>query len=287
MLSLALRMAILLAVTLAYALLDVFNHRNVPDIFAYALLALAFIVTLTYGARVIAISLALAAVIGALGYLLYRRGIMGAGDFLEFATISMLIPIQPAAILSSLPQFNFPFIFSVFIATGYTAVVGMLFYYLLRAYVKGSLRNIKIEKKRLYNGLLIFAAYLVMLAAVSYIAGPKPVPAAMIIAIGAASALTIVFEKQVSVQMISYVYPRALTTEDMIATNFMSKEDLTFFSRKSKHFGRLVTRKSLSEIKGIRRKVPLYTSGVPLALFAFFAVVISLLFGNILLYIIL
>ncbi len=284
MLSLMLRIAILLVVTFAYAILDVFNHRNVPDIFAYALLALAFIVTLTYGTRVMLISLALAAVIGAIGYLLYRKGVMGAGDFLEFATISMLIPIQPSAFLSSMPQFNFPFIFSVFIATGYTAVVGMLFYYLLRAYLKGSLKSVEIEKKRLYNGILIFAAYLVMLAAVSYIAGPKPIPAVMVITIGAASALTIIFEKQVSVQMISYVYPAALTTEDMIATNFMSKEDLAFFSRRSKHFGRLVTKKSLEEIKGIRKKVPLYTSGVPLALFAFFAVVISLLFGNILLY---
>lgn len=287
MLPFLLRIALLLAIAIAYAAFDVFNKRNVPDIFVYAALMVGILVTFTYSIPTIEISLVTAAVIGAGGYALYRKGLMGAGDFLEFATISLLLPIQPVPLLSKLPQFGFPFIFSVFIATGYTAVIGMLIYYLGRAYMKGKIRFSEVSRGKLYKGLGIFVAYLLMLAFISYLAGIKIVAVFLVLVIGAASSLTIIFERQVNSQMITYVYPSRLTGEDMIATNFMSESEIKYFSGKSKHFGRLVTRSLLKDIRGVRRKVPLYTHGVPLALFAFLAIVLSLLFGNILLYIIL
>lgn len=285
MISFLLRIAILLVVALVYAILDVFNKRNVPDIFVYACLILAVVVTLTYNASTIAMSLLIAVIIGAIGYILYRKGVMGAGDFFEFATISLLIPIQPPALLSSLPQFGFPFIFSVFIGTGYAAVVGMTGYYLLRAYRHGALKSSEVERGKLYQGLVIFVAYMLLLAFISYLTGIRLIAIALVLIIGVASSLTIIFERSINKQMVSYVYPSKLTQEDMIATNFMSKDEIAFFSKKSKHFGRLVTRNLIRDIKGVRKKVPLYTSGVPLALFAFIGIALSLLFGNIILYI--
>ncbi len=280
------RIAILLLVTLAYAVFDVFNRRNVPDVFVYAILVIALLVTFTYSVRTMEISLAVAAIIMAAGYVLYRKGIMGAGDFLEFATISLLLPIQPSPILSGLPQFNFPFIFSVFIATGYAAVIGMVSYYLFRACRMGYVRGSKIERRKLYEGIGIFVAYLLLLAFLTYLTGVRIVTIALVLIIGVASALTIMFDKPINRQMVSYIYPSKLTPEDMLATNFMSKSDMGFFEKKSKHFGRLVTKELIRDVKDVKRKIPVYTSGVPLALFAFIAVVVSLLFGNLLLYVI-
>lgn len=280
------RIAILLVVAVAYAVFDVFNKRNVPDIFVYACLAVALLVTFTYDLTTIEISLLTALIIGAGGYAVYRKGLMGAGDFLEFVTISLLLPIQPAPLLSSINQFGFPFIFSVFIATGYTAVICMLAYYLIKASMNGSLKSSKIERAKLYQGLGIFVAYMVLLLVLSYLTGVKYSAVLLVFVIAIASAFTIVFDRVINRQMVTYVYPSKLAPEDMIATNFMSREDLEYFSSKSRHFGRLATRKLISDIRHVKRKIPLYTSGVPLALFALIAVVTSLLFGNLLLYVI-
>jgi len=281
------RIALLLGIASCYAVFDVFNKRNVPDVFVYACLVAALAVTLTYTVAVIEISLLIALAIGSLGYLLYRAGVMGAGDFIEFATISLLLPIQPSPILSGLNQFGFPFIFSVFIATGYAAMIGMVGYYLLRAWRRGDMRHAGIERGKLYQGLGIFVAYLVLLAFLSYVTGLRYAAVLLVLVIAVSSSLTIVFDKVINKQMISYVYPGALRPDDMIATNFMSRSDLEYFAGKSKRFGRLVTKGLIRDIGKVRRKIPLYTSGVPLALFALIAIVVSLLFGNLLLYVIL
>ncbi len=287
MLPFSLRIAVLLIIALAYALLDVFNKRNVPDAFAYAALAVGVVVTLTYPVSVIYLSVLVAAAIGLFGYIVYRAGLMGAGDFFEFVTISLLLPVQPAAILSGIPQLNFPFIFSVLIAAGYTAVIGMVVYYLVKAAKSGALERYRVERRKLYSGLAIAVAYLVLLFLLSWITGFRPAAAFVILLIAAASALTIFFEKAINKEMVSYVYPNRLSEGDMIATNLMKDDELAFFKKRSKGFSRLATKKLIGEIKGVKRKMPVYTEGVPLALFALIGIVISLLFGNLLLYLIL
>jgi hypothetical protein len=286
LISLAIRIAILLVVSFAYAVFDTFNKRNVPDVFVYACLVVGLLVTFTYSQAIIEESLLIALIIGLVGYALYRKGVMGAGDYFEFATISLLLPIQPTPFLSGPGQFGFPFIFSVLITTGYAAVVCMVCYYLLKAGMSGRINLAKIERKKFYQGFGIFIAYLVLLALVSYMLGIRYVAVFLMLGIAVASALTIIFDRIINSQMVSYVYPSRLTPEDMIATNFMSRQEMEYFSKKSRHFGRLVTKKLINDIKHVKRKIPLYTSGVPLGLFALIAVVVSLLFGNILLYVI-
>lgn len=281
------RLTALMVIAIAYAAFDVFNKRNVPDIFAYAALAVAFLLTLTYGTKTIEISLLITAIIIALGYIVYKKGVMGAGDFLEFATISLILPIQPAALLSAVPQLGFPFIFSVLISTGYTAVISMMLYYLAKAAIHGKIHTSRLRPGSLRAGALLLLAYLAMLAVISYFTGFRLIPSLLILSIGVASSITVVFDKELNAQMVSYAYPRELHPEDMIATNLMSPEDKSYFMKKSKHFGRLVTKALIRDIRDTKRKVPLYTSGVPLALFALLGIIISLAFGNILLYILL
>lgn len=286
-LPLPLRIAILLIIALAYALFDVLNKRNVPNAFAYAALAVGAVVTLTYPLAVIYISVIVAAAVAVLGYAVYRAGLMGAGDFFEFVTISLILPIQPAAVLSGIPQLNFPFVFSVLIASGYAAVIGMVVYYLASAARSGGLGKYKADKKRAYAGLAIIVAYLALLLVLGWLTGFRIAAAFVIILIAAASALTIFFEGVINKEMVSYIYPNELSEGDMIATNLMKKGELAFFKKRAGGFGRLATKKLIGEIKGVKKRMPVYTQGVPLALFVLIGVVASLLFGNLLLYLIL
>ena len=75
------RIIVLLAIATLYAIFDVFNKREVPNAFVYACLAVGILVTFTYGLTLAEMSLLLALAIGAGGYLVYRAGYWGAGDF--------------------------------------------------------------------------------------------------------------------------------------------------------------------------------------------------------------
>lgn len=278
------RIVILVAVALSYAAYDLFNKRNVPDIFVYAVFILALAITFTYGIKIIETSLAISGLIIAFGFLLYKKGVMGAGDFMEFATISMLIPIQPVPLLSQIPQFGLPFILSVLISTGYSAVILTTIYYLGKAFSRGNLKISNTSKAKLRQGAFLFLAYLVLLLFLSYITKIRIATVFIILTMGAASALAVAFEREINLQMVSYVYPSSLSKEDMIATNLMQKSELEYFTSESKHFGRLVTGNMLKETKHIKKKLPVYTSGIPLAFFALIGIAVSILFGNLLIY---
>ncbi len=83
----------LAAVTIIYAAFDVFNDRNVPDAFAYASVVFGLAVTVLFNSGILAFSLALALLVGALGYLVYKTGFWGAGDIFELVAVSLLLPI--------------------------------------------------------------------------------------------------------------------------------------------------------------------------------------------------
>jgi Flp pilus assembly protein protease CpaA len=126
--------ASLVAITLVYAIFDIFNKRNVPTVFAYATLVVGVIFTLsTLNIMVIAESSVIAAVIFGLGYMLFKAGQLGAADVVELAAISMMLPIMQTPLLANTYQYGIPFIVSVFIATGIAALVMIPLYYIPRA----------------------------------------------------------------------------------------------------------------------------------------------------------
>ncbi|MEM3638829.1 MAG: hypothetical protein QXW90_02365, partial [Candidatus Micrarchaeaceae archaeon] len=61
------RIAILIVITLIYALFDVYNKRNVPDAFVYSGLAIGVVATLTYGLSIAFTSILIALGIGGIG----------------------------------------------------------------------------------------------------------------------------------------------------------------------------------------------------------------------------
>lgn len=286
MISFLIRIAILLVIAIAYAGFDLFNKRNVPDLFVYACLVVGIIITLTYPLSTIILSLSIAAVMVVLGYIIYRKGVIGAGDFFELVTVSLILPIQPAVTLLGNFQLQFPFIFSVLIAAGYSAIICIAGYHLLVAAKNKRINKREIQRNQVYRGVILFAAYMILLVFVKYAVNISNGAVVLIFVVAVASLLLIIFEKAINKGMVSYMYPALLVEGDMIAVNLMSKKDLDYFKSKTKDFGRLATAKMIKKIKGVKRKMPVYTSGIPFAFYILIGVVISLLVGNLLLYVI-
>ena len=270
--------AVLIAITAIYALFDVFNKRNIPNTFVYLTVAVAFAITLTYGYSTIMYSIVIAVIVAIPCYLLYKKGFLGGGDFLEFVAISLILPLQPNPLLYSEVQLPIPFIISVLLAAGYTVSIYIPIYYLSR-----SAKKPKIDRKRIFSGIILLLSYTVLIAimyAISYIGLTGIIVLGII---GIASFFMIIYESSIYSGMVEMVSPALLEQGDMIAINLMDKKDIEYFTKISKRFDRLVTRKMLSDIKDDRKKLPVYRNSVPFALFIFFGVVISLLFGNLML----
>lgn len=279
------RLVLLLAIALAYAIFDTFNKRNVPNAFVYGALAVGFASTLFYPMHVIIVSVLIALVLGAVGYFIYRLGFMGAGDFFEFMTISLILPLQPLPVVlgSAMSGLSLPFMFSVFIATAYVMLVSIIVYYLFLAKKSQLEKGYKISTHQIFSALVLFLAYMLLLAIVWILEGIGLISAVLVLLIAIPSCVIVAFDRLINLRMISMLGPDELEEGDMIAVNLMNKDDIEYFKRHSRSFGRLVTKKLKQDIMNSEKKLPVYRNAVPLALFTFFGIIISLVFGNIVL----
>ncbi len=272
--------AVLIVVGLAYALFDVLNKRNVPNWFAYMTLVVGIVGAFAFNYSQISLDIALAAAVGLISYAFYRAGLLGGGDAIEFVFISLLLPVQNVSLYFSAYQFPVPFIISVLIAAVFAALIYMPVYYLG---IKGMGRKWPVPSTRNRRAAALMLLSYVLFLAILEIAFGLGIAGIIFIAIlASASSLILLFEQQVYKGMVTLVYPKELEDGDMIAINLMDKKDVAYFGRRVK-FGRLATSKLISQIKGIRRKVPVYRDSVPFALFVSIGIVVSLAFGNILL----
>ncbi len=280
------RLITLLLITLVYAIYDVFNKRNVPNWFAYIALVIGVVVLIvTNNARDIVYGGLIALLIGSLSYLLYRSGFLGGGDFFEFVTIALILPVQATPLLGGIMQFNLPFILSVFIATGYVTVWAIPLYYLVFA-KKTEPKKVGVDRGSLAAGLALLIAYVVLYLIIDYYLGFNATGFFLMLIIAVPSALILAYERLINFRMVSYIYPKDLEEGDIIAINLMTKRETQVFSKRAKHFERLATEIVMKEMSHIKRKLPVYRNSAPLAAFTFVGVVISLLVGNLLLYIV-
>lgn len=130
-----LRIVSVVAIALVYMLFDVLNKRNVPSLFAYATLAYGILLTILYlDATTILVSTGIALVVLGVGYLIYRIGQLGAADVIEFAALSLIMPIQLTPLIASgVNQFQLPFMLSLLLNTGIVALILVPIYYLPKA----------------------------------------------------------------------------------------------------------------------------------------------------------
>ena len=276
---------VLLIVTAIYALLDVFNRRNVPNYVAYITLLIGVAMALLSGTNYI-LNFGIAILIGILGYVLYRAGLLGGGDVFEFVFIALVMPMWPQPFAYGMQlhtQFFIPFIISVLIAAGYFSLLFIPVYYLGK---KGHLRAIKRtrprDRKSMKMGAVILCGYIIFTVALYYMLGVTPLGLGLIAVLAITSFITIVYQHSVYLEMVEFVYPEQLEEGDMIAINLITRKNIMLLKDKS-GFGRLATSKMIKNLRGVKVKVPVYKDSVPFSAFVFIGVVITLIFGNLIL----
>ncbi len=274
------RIVVLLAITLAYSLFDLFNNREVPNLFAYGSVVVALALCITYMNSYTVVGIVIALIILGIGYLLYKTGFLGAGDVLELTAIALLLPIQTTPLLVTTPQLGLPFVLSVFISSGYFAIIMLVLYYMAFARRNPLEKDFKIESKRVFMGFMIVVAYILLMVMLYTLTGMGVIGIILILALAIFSSVMLVYERLMNYRMVSMLLPKELTPDDMIATNLMNHDDLTYFKGVSKNFGRLATPKLIKDLESEKKKLPVYRNAAPLAAFFFIGVVFSLLFGN-------
>jgi hypothetical protein len=282
-----LRLASLIAVSFIYMIFDVFNHRNIPSVFAYATVAYGAVLTLLYfSIPTILESTALALLVGGVGYIFYKAGQLGAADVTEFATLSLILPIQSIPLLYKINQFNLPFVVSLIINVGISAFIVVLVYYLPKAKAQQKKPLLaSISNYDAIKAVSIAFAYLLFIILLVYYTGFNIAGIALLLVIMLISVLIILFEKPLTSTMISYVSVRDFEPGDIIALNLLSKSKVSALKRRIPHFDRLIDGRIIAEMKKKRvlEKLPVYKKAMPLALPTFIGVCISLLVGNVLL----
>lgn len=281
----AIQLLALFAILMVYAIFDVFNKRNVPDAFAYASIGLALIIAFVFNSSIIVFTLLLALAIGSLGYVIYKLGYWGAGDYFELVAITLILPIQPQPLLNSISQLGMPFILSVVVATGITAIWGVPIYYLLFAHREGE-KKVRVNTRHLAKGLLFVCLYAMLLALSIYLFGFTYSALTLVLLLAIPSALSMTFEDKIRGRMVEFVRTNKIEYGDMIATTMIGEKDLLRLKKINKNFGRLVTKDLLSSLKAWKKPLPVYKDAVPLAPFVFLGVALSLLLGNLMLFLI-
>ncbi|MGC8669809.1 MAG: prepilin peptidase [Candidatus Micrarchaeia archaeon] len=286
---LEIRVISILVIAAVYALFDVFNRRNVPNIFAYATLFYGLILSALYFNLLSLTSIAIAAIVLGIGYLIYKIGQIGGADVIEFAALSLILPIQPSPWFASLNQFNLPFIFSILINSGVIALVIVPIYYIIvgsKHSKRHSFHN-NISLKSLFKATLMLCAYAIFIVFARSIAMINFYSVLLLLIIGIFSFLMFLFEDIIAKAMIEYVPPAKFEEGDIIALNFVDRKKIHKVQEKVPEFGRLVTSNILTKLKEkhIQEKFPVYKNAMPLALPILIGVIISLALGNMLLFI--
>ena len=172
------RLVSLVAIALVYMLFDVLNKRNVPSLFAYATLAYGVILTVLYfNTKLMIESFAIAAVVLGVGYIFYKIGQLGAADVIEFAALSLILPIQQLPLIATSSfQLQIPFVVTLLINTGIVALVMVPIYYIpkAKAKLKKPLFSF-VKKNNIFVAVLLaivyvaFISFMILLTGINYI----------------------------------------------------------------------------------------------------------------------
>ena len=284
---LLIRIVSVVLIAAAYMLFDIFNRRNVPEIFAFATLGYGAVLTLLYlNTATILTSTAIALIVLGIGYLVYRAGQLGAADVIEFASLSLIIPIQPMPLLmGNLLQFGMPFVVSIMIGAGIAALVIVPLYYIPKA--RRANRFLQVSRRSALKAATIAGAYLMFMVVIEETMGITLRGWVILAVLFMGSAIITLFEDPITSAMVRYTPVGGFDEGDLIALNLMSRRDIEATRKRVKCFNRLVTSELIEEMhaKHIKRKFPVYKEALPLALPIFIGVAISLLFGDIFIFI--
>ena len=263
-----LRIIVALAGLIIFSWFDLFNNRNIPNNLLYLFLGISVLVNLAYSSNTLEFSLLVSLLIALVSYIFYRAGQIGGADALVLVSISQLLPIHPSFLNLS---FNFPFIFSTFLFSGFLFIIYFISYFLVRVIKEQSPAN------SLY--LLLSIPYL----AFSYFYINSPIFFPFYFLILSLSFISIIFfytyKDSISKMLIEEVPLKDVQEEEILAIDFMDQTIIKKFN-----IQRLVTKKEIEKLKKSKlKKIFVYTKLPPFIPFILFGFILALLFSNYLL----
>lgn len=276
------RIALALAGVLVGAYFDLFNDKNVPDLFLYAFVAVGLLINLVpYDPLVSPFAIASGALVFGAFYLLYKFGQLGGADGYILTAVALLLPFQPQSLLmvgqSSVALL--PFIFNLILASGISFMVYML------------VRSVPIAISALggkggieRNALLGAGAVVLAFGVFSWFFSQMPflsfsyyVFVAVIVAL---SVYFTLFKTAINRSMVKWVEAKDAPVEEIIAVDMMEPELVKKYA-----LGRLVTPAQHERMKHIKgKKIALYAGLPPFVPHILIGLVACLLLGNIVMF---
>jgi Flp pilus assembly protein protease CpaA len=276
-----LRIFIAVGGLLAASYYDLFNRRNVPGWVTYLMLGagiLLSIATLDF-ASMFYPGIAAAAILG-FGYFIYKSGQIGGADVLIFAALALLLPSAPVPLLSlrhAVPLLTLPFILSIFVLSGLLSIIGMSTTYVPRIITGLPKGKVKVSATSLFSAAVIVASYGVVMY---FVQGAFPLPLIQVVAIAILvllAAVLILFKEYISDSMIEWVPISRIDDEDVIA---LEKLDPALVRKYS--LGKVLTPAELSKLRKTKlKKFPIFKGMPPFVPYMLLALILLLLFGDI------
>lgn len=276
------RIAIAIIFTAAMAYYDLFNKKWVPNTLIYGFAACAVAINFVFYDSVLTWSaLALGLIIFALCYALYRAGQLGGADAYALGSIAAAVPYLPVPLLSQQPSAPYPFILSMLVPTGIAFMLHMALRfvpYVARRLAAGKVR-FTLEKSA--GPVLLAFAFTAFIYAISSLPLSFP-PAYFAILFFLAISLLFfsLFKSEIKGSMVEMVGVKKLQEEDVLALEKMDKRLVARMRLQA-----LLTAKSIALLKKSKLKsAPVYT-GMPFFLpYLFFGLLFTVLFGDMLMY---
>jgi hypothetical protein len=245
---------------------DLFNKKNIPDVYLYAFLGVSFLVNaFFYEQTLFWFSLAIAAFFSAVGYLFYRVGQLGGADIFVLASVMLLLPLHPSFVGMT---FNLPFVFSLIIFSGVAfALYVMLFF-------GWKLMKTEARPKLLY--LLLFIPYL--LFAYVYINSFlfSPVYFIFITLLLFAVIFFMMFKESLNMLLAEEIPVSQIEPEDVLALEVMNKDLIERYKLQ-----RLVTKEELARIRKTKiHDLWVYTKLPPFIPFILLGMLLSMFFAK-------
>lgn len=278
----SLRIFIALAGTAVGTYYDLWNNKNIPNWLLYGFMLAAFVVNIAaYDGVLTTYAILIAAVIFGIAYLLYRAGQLGGADAFIMASIALLLPVQPQSLLlaqntSALPEL--PFAFYMVVASGLSFMAYMLFrsfpIALLSIRTKGA-----IPSGAWASSAVIIVAYAIF---ANFASGSGFFSQSYFAFVSLVVALIVyftLFKDALNRSMVQTLPPGKVEEEDIIAVDQLPPAAVKKYS-----LSRLVDSGMLLRLRksGIK-KVPVYSGLPPFIPHILIGLVLSLLFGNVVL----
>ncbi|MFH1306636.1 MAG: hypothetical protein ABIH83_03200 [Candidatus Micrarchaeota archaeon] len=276
-----LRISLAIAGTAIGTYFDLFNKKNVPELFLYAFLAAAFLLNLiAYNETATIYGIGTGIVVFAAFYLLYKFGQLGGADVYIMASIALLLPIQPTISPFLYPAFllTLPFILDIILASG----ISFMLYMLLRS-IPIAINSLttpgKIEKKSLFGAFLIVLAFGIF----SYISSQSMfIPSSYFLFLSIMVLLSLyftLFKNAINDSMAKLVKAKEVEQEDILAIDKINKKLV-----KKYMLARLVDAPMLKRIKKMKEKIAVYKHLPPFIPHILIGLIVSILFGNIVIF---